>query len=77
MTWTPSSTPDGVGPRICFQPVPETKVVKNRLHLDIKIADRTAALETCIGCGRCICVASNAKVAKTPAIGEEQNVLRL
>ncbi|MGC9666187.1 VOC family protein [Planosporangium sp. 12N6] len=38
--------PDGVGPRIWFQPVPETKAVKNRLHLDIKIADRTVALET-------------------------------
>ncbi|HEX3908997.1 MAG TPA: VOC family protein [Mycobacteriales bacterium] len=33
--------PDGVGPRIWFQAVPEPKVVKNRLHLDLKIADRT------------------------------------
>ncbi len=32
--------PDGAGPRIWFQPVPETKVVKNRLHLDVKVADR-------------------------------------
>ncbi|GII60858.1 glyoxalase [Sphaerisporangium krabiense] len=38
--------PDGAGPRIWFQPVPETKAVKNRLHLDIKVADRTAALQT-------------------------------
>ncbi|RZU53827.1 hypothetical protein EV385_5761 [Krasilnikovia cinnamomea] len=38
--------PDGAGPRIWFQPVPETKIVKNRLHLDIRIADRTAALQT-------------------------------
>jgi hypothetical protein len=29
--------PDGVGPRIWFQQVPEGKVVKNRLHLDIDI----------------------------------------
>jgi hypothetical protein len=28
--------PDGVGPRIWFQMVPEPKTVKNRLHLDIK-----------------------------------------
>jgi hypothetical protein len=28
--------PDGVGPRIWFQLVPETKTVKNRMHLDIK-----------------------------------------
>jgi hypothetical protein len=27
--------PDGVGPRIFFQEVPEPKVVKNRLHLDL------------------------------------------
>jgi hypothetical protein len=27
--------PDGVGPRVFFQRVPEGKVVKNRVHLDI------------------------------------------
>jgi len=27
--------PDGVGPRIYFQKVPEGKVVKNRVHLDV------------------------------------------
>jgi hypothetical protein len=27
--------PDGVGPRIYFQRVPEGKVVKNRVHLDL------------------------------------------
>ena len=37
--------PDGVGPRIWFQPVPEGKVVKNRVHLDLDITDRTAPLE--------------------------------
>jgi hypothetical protein len=30
--------PDGVGPTIFFQPVPEPKVVKNRLHIDIKVS---------------------------------------
>jgi len=29
--------PDGVGPRIFFQPVPEPKTVKNRVHLDIRV----------------------------------------
>jgi hypothetical protein len=29
--------PDGVGPRIWFQPVPEPKVVKNRVHLDLAV----------------------------------------
>src|SRR5262245_53320967 len=30
--------PDGVGPRLFFQQVPEGKVVKNRVHLDINAA---------------------------------------
>ena len=29
--------PDGVGPRIYFQQVPEGKTVKNRVHLDLNI----------------------------------------
>lgn len=28
--------PDGVGPRLFFQRVPEGKVVKNRVHLDVR-----------------------------------------
>jgi hypothetical protein len=28
--------PDGRGPRIWFQPVPEGKTIKNRLHLDVR-----------------------------------------
>ena len=44
--------PDGVGPRLFFQRVPEGKVAKNRLHLDVRAApglrgaERMAALET-------------------------------
>ena len=34
--------PDGVGPRIFFQRVPEGKTVKNRLHLDLN-ASRAVA----------------------------------
>ena len=43
--------PTGAGPRLYFQRVPEGKVVKNRLHLDVRVAtglvgeDRLAALE--------------------------------
>jgi hypothetical protein len=29
--------PDGVGPRIWFQHVPEGKIVKNRVHLDVDV----------------------------------------
>ena len=43
--------PQGTGPRIFFQQVPEDKVAKNRLHMDVRAApglsgdDRMAALE--------------------------------
>ena len=43
--------PDGVGPRLFFQQVPEGKVAKNRVHLDVRAAPglqgeaRMAALE--------------------------------
>jgi glyoxalase superfamily protein len=43
--------PGGVGPRLFFQRVPEGKVVKNRVHLDVRAApglsgdERMAALE--------------------------------
>lgn len=46
-----SQDPDGVGPRLFFQQVPEGKAVKNRLHLDVRAApglkgeERMAALE--------------------------------
>ena len=37
--------PDWVGPRVWFQPVPEAKVVKNRVHLDLDVGGgRTAPL---------------------------------
>ena len=36
--------PDGKGPRVFFQRVPEEKVVKNRVHLDLRVSgDQTAA----------------------------------
>lgn len=42
--------PNGVGPRLYFQRVPEGKVVKNRVHLDVRVGsglggeERLAAL---------------------------------
>jgi hypothetical protein len=44
--------PDGAGPRLFFQKVPEPKTAKNRVHLDLRAAagvppqSRTDALET-------------------------------
>ena len=43
--------PNGVGPRLFFQRVPEGKVVKNRVHLDVRVGtglvgdERLAALD--------------------------------
>ncbi len=45
------SDPDGVGPRLFFQRVPEGKSAKNRVHLDVRAApglrggERMSALE--------------------------------
>lgn len=49
--WSACSDPTGAGPRLYFQLVPEGKVVKNRVHLDVRVgtglvgAERLAALE--------------------------------
>lgn len=37
--------PDGIGPRMYFQKVPEGKTAKNRVHLDVHTVDRDAPLE--------------------------------
>lgn len=37
--------PSGVGPRVFFQRVPEPREVKNRVHLDLRCSDVTAAPE--------------------------------
>lgn len=50
-TWAAAVDPSGEGPRLYFQRVPEGKVVKNRVHLDVRVgtglvgAERLAALE--------------------------------
>jgi hypothetical protein len=49
--WFACIDPTGVGPRLFFQRVPEGKVAKNRLHLDVRVGtglvgeERLAALE--------------------------------
>ena len=49
--WAACRDPRGVGPRLYFQRVPESKVVKNRVHLDVRVgtglvgAERLAVLE--------------------------------
>jgi len=50
--WSACSDPTGAGPRLYFQRVPEGKVVKNRVHLDVRAVtglvgeERVTALET-------------------------------
>jgi glyoxalase superfamily protein len=50
-SWFACVDPSGVGPRLYFQRVPERKVAKNRVHLDVRVAydlegeERLAALE--------------------------------
>lgn len=49
--WCACEDPTGVGPRLYFQRVPEGKVVKNRVHLDVRVGtglkgeERLAVLE--------------------------------
>ncbi len=35
--WAAAEDPDGVGPRFFFQRVPEGKVAKNRMHVDLNV----------------------------------------
>ncbi|WP_329499328.1 VOC family protein [Kitasatospora herbaricolor] len=35
--WAVAKDPSGEGPRLYFQRVPEGKVVKNRVHLDVRV----------------------------------------
>jgi hypothetical protein len=37
--------PDGVGPRLFFQRVPEPKTAKNRVHLDLQVGPERAPAE--------------------------------
>jgi Glyoxalase-like domain len=59
-SWFACVDPSGVGPRLFFQRVPEGKVVKNRVHLDVRVGtglvgeERLAALEA--ECARLIAV---------------------
>jgi len=70
--------PDGVGPRLFFQRVPEGKVVKNRLHLDVRVGtglagdERVAALEA--ECERLVALGAT-KLWLLPADGFDESCL--
>jgi catechol 2,3-dioxygenase-like lactoylglutathione lyase family enzyme len=70
--------PAGVGPRLFFQRVPEAKVVKNRVHLDVRVGtglvgdERLAVLEA--ECARLIALGA-ARVRLLVADGENESCL--
>ena len=70
--------PAGVGPRLFFQRVPEGKVVKNRLHLDVRVGtglvgdERVAALEA--ECARLVALGAT-RVQLLPADDENESCL--
>ena len=70
--------PDGIGPRLFFQRVPEGKVAKNRVHLDVRVAtglrgdERLAALEA--ECERLVAIGAT-KVHVLPAGGIDESCI--
>jgi Glyoxalase-like domain len=70
--------PSGAGPRLFFQRVPEGKVVKNRLHLDVRVGtglageERLAALEA--ECARLVALGA-VRVRLLPADGNNESCL--
>jgi len=63
--------PDGSGPRLFFQQVPEPKTTKNRVHLDVRAApglqgdERMAALEA--ECTRLVALGATRLMRHEPA----------
>lgn len=77
-SWFACIDPSGVGPRLFFQRVPEGKVVKNRLHLDVRVGtglvgeERLAALEA--ECARLVALGA-VRVRLLPADGDNESCL--
>ena len=70
--------PTGVGPRLYFQRVPEGKVVKNRVHLDVRVGtglvgeERVTVLEA--ECARLVALGA-VRVRLLRADGENESCL--
>ena len=70
--------PSGVGPRLFFQRVPEGKVVKNRLHLDVRVGtglvgeERVAVLEA--ECARLVALGA-VRVRLLPADDDNESCI--
>ena len=72
--WFGCSDPSGVGPRLYFQRVPEGKVAKNRVHLDVRAGtglvgdERLATLEA--ECARLVALGA---VKQRVLLADEEN----
>ncbi|PRA13892.1 glyoxalase [Arthrobacter sp. MYb211] len=74
--------PNGYGPRLFFQPVPERKTAKNRVHLDVTVtrpedtpAERSERREThvarCVAAGACVLSRAQAFIVMADPEGNE------
>jgi catechol 2,3-dioxygenase-like lactoylglutathione lyase family enzyme len=77
-SWFACVDPSGVGPRLFFQRVPEGKVVKNRLHLDVRVGtglvgeERLATLEA--ECARLVALGAT-RVRLLPADDDNESCI--
>ena len=77
-SWFACIDPSGVGPRLFFQRVPEGKVVKNRVHLDVRVGtglvgeERLATLEA--ECERLVALGA-IRVRLLPADDENESCI--
>jgi hypothetical protein len=77
-SWFACIDPSGVGPRLFFQRVPEGKVVKNRLHLDVRVGtglvgeERLATLEA--ECARLVALGA-VRVRLLPADDDNESCI--
>ncbi|MCU1593938.1 MAG: hypothetical protein JWO12_1330 [Frankiales bacterium] len=73
-SWSAASDPTGTGPRLFFQRVPEGKVGKNRVHLDVRVGtglvgdERLAVLAS--ECARLVALGA---VRGTLLLADEEN----
>ncbi len=76
--WAACTDPSGAGPRLFFQRVPEGKVVKNRVHLDVRVGtglvgeERVAVLEA--ECERLVALGA-VRLWLLPADGVDESCL--
>jgi hypothetical protein len=76
--WSACVDPSGEGPRLYFQRVPEGKVVKNRVHLDVRVGtglvgeERLAALEA--ECARLVALGA-VRLQLLPADDEDESTI--